>query len=102
MPLVKHPTPIVVTQFDVARLSWPCPFTGGTPVPRQIDPTAALAPQRLKANQADARQSQGPVTAKGTERIRDAHRLQGGRRGITNEQLSALRAENEERTHYVV
>jgi hypothetical protein len=63
MPLVKHPTLTVVTQFGVARPSWPCPFTGRTPAPRQIDPTATLTPQKLEGNRANARQSQGPVAA---------------------------------------
>ena len=30
---VRHPG--VVTHFEVPRPSWPCPFTGGTPVAHQ-------------------------------------------------------------------
>ena len=36
-----------------------------------------LTPQKLEANQANARQSRGPVTAEGIERLRAAHLLHG-------------------------
>ena len=64
-----------------------------------------LTPQKLEADQANARQSRGPVTAEGIERLRDAHLLHGFyskdvRGGLGND--TSRRHEIEERTHYVI